>query len=98
MNNDHHSAVSQFDMFADPSADEPAPPAAAPVKIEYAPVEPYEPRPSALAALDAWTKRTQRTSLGQLLSSLGRVVATRDFFGVAARDALFKLDGLGSDW
>lgn len=85
-------------MFAAPSPDEPAPPAAAPVKIEYAPVEPYESRPSTLTALDAWTKRTQRTNLSQLLSALDRVAVTRDFFSAAARATLYKLGGVGGEW
>lgn len=103
--------VSQFDMFADElnqavtaasSADlvNVVPAVAEPVKvaIEYAHVEPYEPRPENPAAIAAWTSRTQRVTLVYVVGALLRAPACREFFTSMARETLFKLDGLGGAW
>ena len=103
--------MSQFDMFADElsqavtaasSSDvvNVAPVAAEPVEvaIEYAHVEPYEPRPEAPAAIAAWTSRTQRVTLVYVVGALVRAPACREFFTGMARETLFKLDGLGGLW
>jgi hypothetical protein len=93
-------------MFAtDDPAEHEAPPTpievvfphAKPVRV-YAPVNPYEQRPENAAALIGWTARTQRRNLTDLIGAHGRATVTREFFGGMAREALFKLDGLGSDW
>jgi hypothetical protein len=103
--------VSQFDMFAEElshavtaasSADVVnMPPAAAEpveVAIEYAHVEPYEPRPESPAAIAVWTSRTQRVTLVYVVGALVRAPACREFFTSMARETLFKLDGLGGAW
>lgn len=101
--------MSQFDMFADEprqavtaasSADVVNVVPAAPVEvaIEYAHVEPYEPRPESPAAIAAWTSRTQRATLVYVVGALVRAPACREFFTGMARETLFKLDGLGGAW
>ena len=103
--------MSQFDMFADElsqavtaasTADVVivAPAVAEPVEVavEYAHVEPYEPRPENSAALAVWTSRTQRVTLVYVVGALVRAPACREFFTGMARETLFKLDGLGGAW
>jgi hypothetical protein len=88
----------QFDMFA---VDEPVldlAPEPAPIVVEYAPVGPVEPRPERAADLIGWTMRTQRAYLVHSVGALSRAPALQDFFSASARVALFKLDGIGSDW
>lgn len=103
--------MSQFDMFADelshaeaaaisvdPAHAPPAPAEPVMEKVEYAAVEPYEPRPETPVALAAWTIKTQRVTLAYVVGALVRAPACRDFFTGMARETLFKLDGLGSAW